>query len=244
MPFIDLGIHSFWEFLIGTIIIVVLPGPNSLYVITVSARLGERAGWRAAWGIFTGDTILMVATAAGAASMMTLFPTAFTLMKAVGAIYLGWIGLQLLRDGMQRWKVLGEGASSVEWTQPDAERPLASAPVSVPVSAPASVPSSMPASSAAPFWKALGLSLTNPKAILFFIAFFTQFVRADAPSAAIAYLTLGVVVQVVSLSYLALLIYAGLKLQGAFGAHPRWAAVGIVVVSLCFLGFAISILLG
>ena len=236
MPFIDLGIHSFWEFLIGTIIIVVLPGPNSLYVITASARLGERAGWRAAWGIFAGDTILMVATAAGAASMMTLFPTAFTLMKAVGAIYLGWIGLQLLRDGMQRWKVRGEGASSVEWTQPDAERPLASAPVSV--------PAFVPASSAAPFWKALGLSLTNPKAILFFIAFFTQFVRADAPSAALAYLTLGVVVQVVSLSYLALLIYAGLKLQGAFGAHPRWAALGIVVVSLCFLGFAISILLG
>ena len=224
MPFIDLGIHSFWEFLIGTIIIVVLPGPNSLYVITASARLGERAGWHAAWGIFTGDTILIVATAAGAASMMTLFPTAFTLMKAVGAIYLGWIGLQLLRDGMQRWKVRGEDASSVEGTQPDAER--------------------LPASSAAPFWKALGLSLTNPKAILFFIAFFTQFVRPDAPSAAIAYLTLGVVVQVVSLSYLALLIYAGLKLQGAFGAHPRWAAVGIVVVSLCFLGFAISILLG
>jgi leucine efflux protein len=167
---------------------------------------------------------------------MTLFPTAFTLMKAVGAIYLGWIGLQLLRDGMQRWKVRGEDASSVGWTQPDAERPLASAP--------ASVSASVPASSAAPFWKALGLSLTNPKAILFFIAFFTQFVRADAPSAAIAYLTLGVVVQVVSLSYLALLIYAGLKLQGTFGAHPRWAAMGIVLVSLCFLGFAISILLG
>ena len=219
MLFIDLGIHSFWEFLIGTIIIVVLPGPNSLYVITASARLGERAGWHAAWGIFTGDTLLMVATAAGAASMMTLFPTAFTLMKAVGAIYLGWIGLQLLRDGMERWKVRGEDASSVEETQPDAER-------------------------SAPFWKALGLSLTNPKAILFFIAFFTQFVRADAPSAAIAYLTLGVVVQVVSLSYLALLIYAGLKLQGTFGAHPRWAAMGIVLVSLCFLGFAISILLG
>jgi leucine efflux protein len=224
VPFIDLGIHSFWEFLIGTIIIVVLPGPNSLYVITASARLGERAGWRAAWGIFTGDTLLMVATAAGAASMMTLFPTAFTLMKAVGAIYLGWIGLQLLRDGWQRWRAPAEDVSSVEWTQPDAER--------------------LPASSAAPFWKALGLSLTNPKAILFFIAFFTQFVRANAPSAAIAYLTLGVVVQVVSLSYLALLIYAGLKLQGAFGAHPRWAAVGIVLVSLCFLGFAISILLG
>jgi leucine efflux protein len=103
-------------------------------------------------------------------------------------------------------------------------------------------PSSGPSS--APFWKALGLSLTNPKAILFFIAFLTQFVRADAPSAALAYLSLGVVVQVVSLSYLALLIYAGLRLQGAFAAHPRWAASGIFLVSLCFLGFAASILLG
>ena len=100
----DLGIHSFLEFAVGTVIIVILPGPNSLYVITASARLGERAGWRAAGGILTGDTILMVATAAGAASMMTLFPTAFTLMKAVGALYLGWIGLQLLRDGWQRWR--------------------------------------------------------------------------------------------------------------------------------------------
>ena len=72
----------------------------------------------------------------------------------------------------------------------------------------------------------------------------TQFVRADAPSAALAYLSLGVVVQVVSLSYLVLLIYAGLRLQGAFAAHPRWAASGIFLVSLCFLGFAASILLG
>lgn len=224
----DLGIHSFLEFAVGTVIIVVLPGPNSLYVITASARLGERAGWRAAGGILTGDTILMVATAAGAASMMTLFPTAFTLMKAVGALYLGWIGLQLLRDGWQRWR----NSMSASVVDPQARTQAVAS------GAPSSAPSS------APFWKALGLSLTNPKAILFFIAFLTQFVRADAPSAALAYLSLGVVVQVVSLSYLALLIYAGLRLQGAFAAHPRWAASGIFLVSLCFLGFAASILLG
>ena len=224
----DLGIHSFLEFAVGTVIIVVLPGPNSLYVITASARLGERAGWRAAGGILTGDTILMVATAAGAASMMTLFPTAFTLMKAVGALYLGWIGLQLLRDGWQRWR--DSMYASVVDPQARTQAVASGAPSSAP--------------SSAPFWKALGLSLTNPKAILFFIAFLTQFVRADAPSAALAYLSLGVVVQVVSLSYLVLLIYAGLRLQGAFAAHPRWAASGIFLVSLCFLGFAASILLG
>lgn len=228
----DLGIHSFLEFAVGTVIIVILPGPNSLYVITASARLGERAGWRAAGGILTGDTILMVATAAGAASMMTLFPTAFALMKAVGALYLGWIGLQLLRDGWQRWR----NSMSASVVDPQARTQAVAS------GAPSSTPSSAPSS--APFWKALGLSLTNPKAILFFIAFLTQFVRADAPSAALAYLSLGVVVQVVSLSYLALLIYAGLRLQGAFAAHPRWAASGIFLVSLCFLGFAASILLG
>ena len=224
----DLGIHSFLEFAVGTVIIVILPGPNSLYVITASARLGERAGWRAAGGILTGDTILMVATAAGAASMMTLFPTAFTLMKAVGALYLGWIGLQLLRDGWQRWR----NSTSAPVVDPQARTQAVAS------GAPTSAPSN------APFWRALGLSLTNPKAILFFIAFLTQFVRADAPSAALAYLSLGVVVQVVSLSYLALLIYAGLRLQGAFAAHPRWAASGIFLVSLCFFGFAASILLG
>ena len=228
----NLGIHSFGEFLIGTIIIVLLPGPNSLYVITAAARHGHAGGWLAAWGIFTGDTILMVATASGAASLMVLFPTAFLAVKAVGAVYLGWIGLQLMREAFSRWRgssELDEDEVLAE-TEGDAHQTLAT-------SNPAMDPPH-------PYWRALTLSLTNPKAILFFLAFFTQFVRTDAPSAALAYFSLGVVVQICSLLYLWMLIVAGVGLRRQFEDHPRWAATGMGVVGVFFLGFAVKMLVG
>jgi leucine efflux protein len=229
---IDLGIHSFWQFLIGTIIIVLLPGPNSLYVITAAARHGHAGGWLAAWGIFTGDTLLMIATASGAASLMVLFPTGFMLVKAVGAVYLGWIGLQLMREAGKRWQQpdsIDEDQLLAE-TQSDAHQTLADG---------------NPAMDAPhPYWRALTLSLTNPKAILFFLAFFTQFVRTDAPSAALAYFSLGVVVQICSLLYLWMLIVAGVGLRRQFEDHPRWAAAGMGLVGVFFLGFAVKMLVG
>lgn len=237
---IDLGIHSFWQFLIGTVIIVLLPGPNSLYVITAAARHGHAGGWLAAWGIFTGDTILMVATASGAASLMVLFPTAFLVVKAIGAVYLGWIGLQLMREAFSRWRApttLDEDQVLAE-TEGDAHQTLATSHPAGDSPHPHLHPQPQP------YWRALTLSLTNPKAILFFLAFFTQFVRTDAPSVALAYVSLGVVVQICSLLYLWMLIVAGVGLHRQFEDHPRWAATGMGLVGVFFLGFAVKMLVG
>lgn len=214
----DLGIHSFWQFLLGTVIIVLLPGPNSLYVITASARHDYKRGWQAAAGIFTGDTLLMVATASGAASFMELFPTAFFVFKTVGAVYLGWIGLQLLRQAWSRWQ----------------QRAVAE-----PISSESVVAMREPQ----PFWHALSLSLTNPKAILFFLAFFTQFVRPDAPTPVLAYFTLGVVVQACSLLYLWMLIVAGARLKSRFQSHHRLASGSMGFVGVFFLAFAFRMIL-
>ncbi|MFZ9313656.1 MAG: leucine efflux protein LeuE [Burkholderiaceae bacterium] len=240
----ELGIQNFLEFLLGTIFIVLLPGPNSLYVLTASAQLGHRSGWAAAFGIFSGDTLLMIATASGAASLMSLFPRGFEIFKAIGALYLAWIGLQLLREGWRRWP---------QQTQqtPSGNAAAGNLPAQSLTNGDAPSPTLQKQITQAgvtglrlPYLKALGLSLTNPKAILFFLAFFTQFVRADAATPALAYLALGVVVQIVSLAYLTLLIFAGLRLQSVFETHPRWSSSGIVVVSLCFIGFALKMLAG
>jgi leucine efflux protein len=213
----ELGIQGFWQFVLGTVLIVLLPGPNSLYVLTTAATRGRQMGWRAAWGIFAGDGVLMIATASGAASLMVLLPEVFAAVKVLGAVYLGWIGVGLLRTGIGQWNTPA--------------RPFDAASQALPI-----VASTMTAH--APFWRALALSLTNPKAILFFVAYFTQFVAPDADSPALAYLVLGLVVQACSLSYLCLLIVAGQRLRQAFVTHPRRSALGIVLVSLCFIGFA------
>ena len=91
------GVTDLTTFVLGTIIIVLLPGPNSLYVMAVASRLGIAAGYRGACGIFLGDLILMVLSATGAASLLQTTPALFMLIKYAGAAYLAWMGVGLLR---------------------------------------------------------------------------------------------------------------------------------------------------
>ena len=64
------GITDLSTFILGTIFIVLLPGPNSLYVMSVASRWGIAAGYRGACGIFLGDLILMILSATGVASLL------------------------------------------------------------------------------------------------------------------------------------------------------------------------------
>ncbi|MEY6569664.1 LysE family transporter, partial [Streptomyces sp. PGLac3x] len=59
-----LGVTDLPTYLAGLAVIVLLPGPNSLYVLSVAARRGPRTGYAAAAGVFTGDAILMTLAAA------------------------------------------------------------------------------------------------------------------------------------------------------------------------------------
>ncbi|HEX5277987.1 MAG TPA: leucine efflux protein LeuE [Fluviicoccus sp.] len=202
------GITDLPAFILGTILIVLLPGPNSLYLATVSSRSGVRAGFRAAAGIFTGDLILMTLAATGAASLLQRWPAVFTVLQVVGAVYLAWLGAGLLRGARLRWRegVLQESARSE--------------------------------SSPRPFRTALTISLMNPKAIFFYIAFFIQFVAPDYPRPWLSFLILGTVVQICSMIYLLTLIYGGNRLAGTFRQRPRLSALGLAVTGLLFIGFA------
>lgn len=90
------GITDLSTYLLGTLFIVLLPGPNSLYVLSVAAQRGVRLGFQGACGIFVGDTILMVLSATGVASVLKGLPALFFVLKYAGAAYLAWIGLAML----------------------------------------------------------------------------------------------------------------------------------------------------
>ncbi len=220
-----------------------MPGPNSLYVATVAARQGPSCGWWAAFGIFTGDTVLILATAAGAASLIHLFPLAFEGFKIIGALYLGWIGFELLRSGWQGQTLSKLKTGNIETALDEFSAQTPKAPGDTQLR-PAVLTTSATRTNLYenPFLRALGLSLTNPKAILFFLAFFTQFVSPAAESVALAYFVLGVVVQIVSLSYLWMLIVAGHRLKRQFEEHPHWAGAALMVVGTFFIGFALRLM--
>ena len=174
------GITDLTTFILGTIFIVLLPGPNSLYVMAAASRWGVRAGYQGAAGIFVGDTILMLLAVTGMASVLRATPELFRVIKDAGAAYLAWVGISLLRGALATWRRGDETAEQVGDGRPDYP-PVRSAPH--------------------PFRTALVISLMNPKAILFFVSFFIQFVDAAYEHPALSFVILGVIVQSCSRIY-------------------------------------------
>jgi leucine efflux protein len=210
------GVIDLPTYLAGLVLIVLLPGPNSLYVLSVAARKGVRTGYAAAAGVFTGDTVLMTLAALGAASVLTTTPLLFLVVKYAGAAYLGWMAYGMLRSAWALWKARGERSAVQEAVaaEPDGERP---------------------------YRRALVVSLLNPKAILFLISFFVQFVDPDYAYPALSFLVLGALLQTASFLYLSLLIFGGTRLADAFRRRRRLAAGATSAAGTLFLGFAVKL---
>ena len=206
------GITDLKTFVLGTIIIVLLPGPNSLYVLSVAARRGVRLAYQGACGVFLGDAILMLLSATGVAALLKATPALFLLVKYAGAAYLVWMGVGLMRGAWQRWR------GDISLAQQDA-------------------PAVQPANDARPFRAALTISLLNPKAILFFVSFFIQFVDPAYPYPAVSFLMLGLICETASLVYLTTLIFAGVRLAELFRRRRRLSAAATGGVGVLFIGF-------
>ena len=68
------GHHRPPTYLVGVALIILLPGPNSLYVLSVATRRGVRSGYAGAAGVWTGDAVLLTLSAAGVASLLQANP--------------------------------------------------------------------------------------------------------------------------------------------------------------------------
>jgi leucine efflux protein len=211
-----LGITDLGTFLLGTVAIVLLPGPNSLFVLSTAAQRGVRAGYLAATGVFLGDAVLMTLSAAGVASLLKAYPPLFMAIKYAGAAYLGYLGLNMLRGAWRRWRSRDNGGLQL-------------------------VVAAEPTAVRNPFRRAAVISLLNPKAILFFISFFIQFVDPGYPYPALSFLALGTIVQLTSALYLSALIFTGTYLAAQFSTRRRLAAGLTSGVGALFLGFGLKL---
>lgn len=214
-----LGAIELPTYLVGVIMIILLPGPNSIYVLSLAARRGVRAGYRGAAGVFCGDTVLMVLSAAGVASLLQANELAFSVVKYAGAGYLTYLAVGMMRAAWSMWRARHESV-------PDDEPVVATEPDGI------------AAEDERPFRRAFVICLFNPKAILFFISFFVQFVDPAYAHPALSFLVLGAIAQVVSLLYLTALIFGGTWLATAFRRRKRLSAAATSAVGALFLGFA------
>ncbi|KVT04518.1 leucine efflux protein [Burkholderia sp. MSMB1078WGS] len=215
-----LGITDIWTYVFGVIFIILLPGPNSMYVLSLAAQRGVKAGYRAACGVFVGDTVLMVLSAAGVASLLKANPLLFSVVKYGGAAYLLYIGTGMLRSAWSKLRARSDDAPIEAPQADDGER-----------------------SFDRPLRKALIVSLLNPKAILFFISFFIQFVDPAFPHPALSFVVLGAIAQCASFLYLSTLIFAGARLAEHFRRRRKLAAGAASSVGGLFIGFSVKLAL-
>lgn len=205
------GVTDLWTYVIGAFGIILLPGPNSLFVLSVATSRGIKAGYQGACGVFVGDTILLMLTALGAASLLRSNPALFMVVKYAGAAYLAWLGVNLVWAAIQKWRSTDESQAQA----------VAEAPANL----------------AHPFKRALVISLLNPKAILFLLSFFVQFIDPTYETPAVPFLILSAIVMAFSALYLSALIFAGARLAQVFTARRRLSGSLSSAVGGLFLWF-------
>ncbi len=196
-------------FAAASVLLSLLPGPAMLFLLARGIAGGRRVGVYSAIGVESASAVYVVATALGLTSVLAASGTALGVVRYIGAAYLIWLGITTIRKR---------------------HAPL--------------VPAQPPGGSAGPAgptgaWRSwrqgFAVGITNPKVALFFLAFFPQFLHADAGPIAAQVLVLGVVFVVIGV-----VLDLGYGLSGGLlgdmlGRHPRALPRARVGVGLTFL---------
>ena len=161
------GIHDLTLFIISGLLLNIMPGPDSLLIMTRSATQGWRAGSAAALGIGAGTMVHIFAAALGLSALLSTSATAFTVVKWMGAAYIVYVGI-----GMLRAKLRGEADALADDATAAATTRLPYRKI---------------------FFQGFLTNVLNPKVALFFLAFVPQFIAADSTSKPLAFIILGCV---------------------------------------------------
>ena len=160
------GIHDLALFVVSGLLLNLIPGPDTLLIVTRSAKQGWRAGSVATLGIGTGVMVHVMAAAVGLSAILATSAMAFTVVKYVGAAYILYMAIGLLRS------------------KPSGDAAAAAAPATPAMSYPKI------------YGQGFLTNVLNPKVAIFFLAFVPQFIDANAPSKALAFVVLGCIFNV------------------------------------------------
>lgn len=84
-------------FALASTILLVIPGPTVLLVMSYALSQGMRAAWPIAVGVALGDVTGLTLSMLGLGAVLATSATLFTALKIAGAAYLVWLGVQLWR---------------------------------------------------------------------------------------------------------------------------------------------------
>ncbi len=145
-----MSLQTWWLFVLMTFVVSATPGPNMLLVLSISARHGLRSAVATMLGCMTALLAMLSISAAGLGALLQMFPAVFDALRLGGAAYLAYLGVKCWREPVHDAVVDATGGLS-------------------------------PAVSTGTLYRqGLLVAASNPKAILFAVAFFPQFINPAA----------------------------------------------------------------
>ena len=194
------------------VVLALTPGPDNIFVLLQSAQRGWRAGMAVVVGLCAGLVVHTAAVALGLAAVFAASAVAFTVLKFCGAAYLAYLAWQALR-----------------------------APAAVASEVPTDAPVAQAPSLGRMVGRGVVMNLTNPKVLVFFLAFLPQFADPARGGVALQLMVLGVVFMVATL-----LVFGAIAcVSGVFGTLLQRSARAQTVLNrvagLVFLGLAVRL---
>jgi leucine efflux protein len=201
-----LGISDFPAFVGAVIVFLAIPGPGNLALLTATAQGGRKGGISATCGVIVGDQVLMWAAVGGLAAVLQAAPIWFLALQWAGALYLGYLGVQMIR------------------AKPE-EAPL------------------LDMSSGRYFRQTLFITLLNPKAIVFYMAFFPLFIDPAQNPGWLTFASMSLTVAVLTFLYGAGLTLLAHRLAGNMQTHPLIGQWLQKIAGAVLLGFGLRLVL-
>ena len=91
-------LESYLLFVVASIVLCVVPGPDIVYLLSRCIAQGKRAGVFAAVGIAAGGYVHLAAAITGLSAILLTSATGFTVVKWLGALYLIYLGVSAFRN--------------------------------------------------------------------------------------------------------------------------------------------------
>lgn len=213
-------LESLLAFFSIAVLLALSPGPDNIFVLIQSAQKGWRAGLAAVAGLCSGVMVHTCAVALGLAALIAASPNAFTALTWGGALYLLWLAYGAWRAPVSNLEENAPANPSAETIQTSGFK-----------------------ATFAMWARGLIMSLSNPKVLVFFLAFLPQFVNPTLTwSVSSQFLLFGTLFMLA-----ALIVFSAIAcFSGLFGALLRNSPCAQQwlnrMASIIFVGLAIRLL--
>ena len=200
------GISDYDAFVLAFIVLLFIPGPGTLAIITSTTKGGILGGLAATLGLMVGDQVLMWLAVAGVAALLMAYPAAFNAVQWLGAAYLAWLGFKML--------TAKPGEPAIIQIKPHHY-----------------------------FQQAMTITVLNPKAIVFYMAFLPLFIDPKAHLGWLTFAAMAVTVAVLAFIYCFAVVLLTHFLAERLRASPRVSAVLQKFAGVCLIGFGFKLAL-